>query len=45
MFNAVQNNLSYLLLGFLTNVQLAACALVGGMFLGILVGLGRISTK
>jgi len=45
MFNAVRDNLSYLLLGFLTNVELAACALVGGMFLGVLVGLGRISTK
>jgi glutamate/aspartate transport system permease protein len=45
MFNAITSNLSYLLLGFLTNVQLAACALVGGMFLGILVGLGRISKK
>jgi glutamate/aspartate transport system permease protein len=43
MLNAVRNNLSYLMLGFLTNVELAACALVGGIFLGVLVGLGRIS--
>lgn len=43
MFNAVSSNLSYLLGGFLTNLQLAACALAGGMFLGVLVGLGRIS--
>ena len=45
MFNAVFGNLSYLLIGFLTNVQLAACALVGGIFLGMLVGLGRISKR
>jgi glutamate/aspartate transport system permease protein len=45
MFSAVRTNLSYLLLGFLTNVELAACALAGGIFLGILVGLGRISKK
>ncbi|MHC1730084.1 MAG: amino acid ABC transporter permease [Syntrophobacteraceae bacterium] len=43
MFNAVSSNLSYLLGGFLTNLQLAACALAGGLFLGVLVGLGRIS--
>jgi glutamate/aspartate transport system permease protein len=45
MFSAVRDNLSYLLLGFLTNVELAACALLGGIFLGVLVGLGRISKK
>lgn len=43
MFNAIINNLSYLLKGFLTNLELAICALAGGIFLGILVGLGRIS--
>jgi glutamate/aspartate transport system permease protein len=43
MFDAIINNLSYLLRGFLTNLELAVCALAGGIFLGILVGLGRIS--
>jgi glutamate/aspartate transport system permease protein len=45
MFNAVFTNLPYLLGGFLTNVQLAAFALAGGLFLGALVGLGRISKR
>lgn len=45
MFKAITDNLGYLLLGFLTNIELAACALIGGMFLGILVGLGRISSN
>lgn len=45
MFSAVSGNLSYLLVGFLTNVRLAACALAGGIFLGMLVGLGRISKR
>lgn len=45
MFDAIINNLSYLLKGFLTNLELAICALAGGIFLGILVGLGRISKK
>jgi glutamate/aspartate transport system permease protein len=45
MFDAVQRNLPFLLAGFLTNLQLAACALAGGIFLGMLVGLGRISKK
>jgi glutamate/aspartate transport system permease protein len=43
MFNAIIDNLPYLLKGFLTNVELAVCALAGGIFLGVLVGLGRIS--
>jgi len=43
MFDAVLENLPYLLGGFLTNLQLAAFALGGGIFLGTLVGLGRIS--
>jgi glutamate/aspartate transport system permease protein len=43
MFDAIINNLPYLLKGFLINLQLAICALTGGIFLGILVGLGRIS--
>jgi len=45
MLDAIINNLSYLLKGFLTNLELAICALAGGIFLGILVGLGRISKK
>jgi len=45
MFEAVRNNLYYLLVGFLTNIELAACALTGGIFLGVLVGLGRISKR
>jgi glutamate/aspartate transport system permease protein len=45
MFDAVFTNLPYLLGGFLINVQLAAFALVGGLFLGALVGLGRISKR
>jgi glutamate/aspartate transport system permease protein len=45
MFDAVLTNLPYLLAGFLTNLQLAACALAGGAFLGALVGLGRISKR
>ncbi len=43
MFDAIINNLPYLLKGFLINLELAICALAGGIFLGILVGLGRIS--
>jgi glutamate/aspartate transport system permease protein len=45
MFDAVFTNLPYLLGGFLTNIQLAAFALAGGLFLGALVGLGRISKR
>jgi len=45
MFDAVFTNLPYLLGGFLTNVQLAAFALAGGLLLGALVGLGRISKR
>jgi glutamate/aspartate transport system permease protein len=43
--DAVLKNLPYLLGGFLTNLQLAAFALAGGIFLGTLVGLGRISKR
>jgi glutamate/aspartate transport system permease protein len=45
MLDAVLKNLPYLLGGFLTNLQLAAFALAGGLFLGTLVGLGRISKR
>jgi glutamate/aspartate transport system permease protein len=43
MFHAVIANLPFLLGGFLNNVKLAVFALGGGMFLGVLVGLARIS--
>lgn len=45
MLDAVLKNLPYLLGGFLTNLQLAVFALAGGLFLGTLVGLGRISKR
>ena len=45
MFDAVLKNLPYLLTGFLINVQLAVFALAGGVILGTLVGLGRISQR
>jgi glutamate/aspartate transport system permease protein len=45
MFDAVVKNWPFLFTGFLVNIQLAACALGGGMFLGVLVGLGRISNN
>jgi glutamate/aspartate transport system permease protein len=45
MFDAVLQNLPYLLGGFLTNLKLASLALAGGLFLGTLVGLGRISKR
>lgn len=41
--NAIIDNLPYLLKGFLINIELAVCALAGGLLLGVLVGLGRIS--
>jgi glutamate/aspartate transport system permease protein len=43
MLDAVAKNLPFLLGGFLNNVKLAGFALSGGMFLGVLVGLARIS--
>jgi glutamate/aspartate transport system permease protein len=43
MFDAVARNLYYLLGGFAVTLQLTACALTGGLILGALVGLGRIS--
>jgi ABC-type amino acid transport system permease subunit len=41
MFDAVARNWPYLMTGFLLNLQLAGLALLGGIFLGMLVGLGR----
>ncbi|MBW1971884.1 MAG: amino acid ABC transporter permease [Deltaproteobacteria bacterium] len=43
MFDAVFRNFSFLMGGLLITFKLAACALAGGIPLGILVGLGRIS--
>ncbi|MGD8256992.1 MAG: amino acid ABC transporter permease [Desulfobacterales bacterium] len=43
MFDAVTRNLTFLLGGFWVTLQLTAFALLGGIALGALVGLGRIS--
>ena len=43
MFDAVARNIYFLLGGFGVTLQLTACALVGGIALGALVGLARIS--
>ncbi len=43
MFDAVTRNITFLLGGFLVTLQLTAFALGGGIALGALVGLGRIS--
>ena len=43
MFDAVGRNIYFLLGGFGVTLQLTACALVGGIALGALVGLARIS--
>ena len=45
MFDAVFKNIGFLLGGFGVTLQLTGCALVGGILLGALVGLGRISKK
>lgn len=45
MFDAVISNLPYLLGGLWITFKLAALALIGGISLGILVGLARISKK
>jgi glutamate/aspartate transport system permease protein len=45
MFDAVIRNLSYLLGGYWITVKLTIFALGGGISLGTLVGLGRISKK
>lgn len=43
MFDAVARNIYFLLGGFGVTLQLTICALAGGIALGALVGLGRIS--
>jgi len=43
MFDAVTRNITFLLGGFWMTLQLTAFALLGGIALGALVGLGRIS--
>ena len=45
MFDAVARNISFLLGGYWITVKLTLFALAGGISLGILVGLGRISKK
>ena len=45
MFDAVAGNINYLLGGFGVTLQLSFFALTGGIALGALVGLGRISKK
>jgi glutamate/aspartate transport system permease protein len=45
MFDATLRNLPFLLGGLLVTFKLAAFAVSGGIFLGILVGLARISRK
>jgi glutamate/aspartate transport system permease protein len=42
-FEAVYRNITFLMGGFLVTLELTFCALAGGIFLGMLVGLGRIS--
>lgn len=43
MFDAVTRNLTFLIGGFVVTLQLTCFALAGGIVLGMLVGLGRIS--
>lgn len=45
MFDTVIRNLHFLMGGFFVTLQLTACALAGGIVLGALVGLGRISKR
>lgn len=45
MFDAVWRNLPYLMGGLWVTTKLASFALTGGIFLGILVGLARISKR
>lgn len=45
MFDAVWRNLPYLLAGYWVTVKLTIFALIGGITLGVLVGLGRISKR
>jgi glutamate/aspartate transport system permease protein len=43
MFDVVARNLPFLIGGFGVTLQLTLCALIGGIALGMVVGLGRIS--
>jgi ABC-type amino acid transport system permease subunit len=45
MFDAVPNNIGFLIGGFLVTLELTFFALVGGIVLGAQVGLGRISKR
>ncbi len=45
MFDAVTRNITFLMGGFLVTLELTFFALIGGIILGALVGLGRIAKK
>jgi glutamate/aspartate transport system permease protein len=45
MFDAVTNNIGFLMGGFLVTLELTGFALIGGIILGAQVGLGRISKR
>jgi glutamate/aspartate transport system permease protein len=45
MFDAVTRNITFLMGGFLVTLELTCFALLGGIALGALVGLGRISKR
>ena len=45
MFDAVTRNITFLMGGFLVTLELTCFALLGGILLGSLVGLGRISKR
>ena len=45
MFDAVTRNITFLMGGFLVTLELTFFALLGGIVLGALVGLGRISKR
>ncbi len=44
-FKVIQHNFPFLMIGLLTTFQLAFIAVVGGLTLGVIVGLGRLSPK
>ena len=45
MFDVIGRNFTFLMGGLLTTFQLAILALIGGIGLGMLVGLARLSNK
>jgi glutamate/aspartate transport system permease protein len=44
-YQVILDNLSFLMQGLLTTFQLAVIAISGGMILGVLVGMGRLSSR